>query len=751
MPKRLCLLLILMLALVARAGEPEQYPLEYPSALADVYDADGICWTGMGPGGHYPVPVVPDEWLIGPPPSSQSAVTIPTDHWIDLLFPGAIVDGDGNDITLTESGKAGEEALLFLSDGDNEYLLTKLSIPRAMKDEMSYLSLDLDGLALPFPARVLRLVALDRGGLSPGFDLAHIRARVSDACGPKAQYPWPTNGAVDVPWGTNLSWMPGCTADQHVIYFSAVESHVREGVVAVRFPPQVRDANVFEPPALRIGETYYWRVDELTGTGSGRAHKGDVWSFTVPDRVTIEDFDTYDSIDRPLWQSWDIRGRVSSNLSQRHFLSCVQSMAMEYRCDRAFVSEVSHRFGEPQDWTGSGAEILEIPIHGRQQNDTTAEMYLVLGDGDAEQFVPYEGDMGILTEPQWRTWQLDLADFNEIDLTHVTQIALGMRLLTDDPTAESRGTIYLDDIALLPAICEQENRPGADLTGDCMVDYRDMEEMSVDWLADGSRLHPVATPNEPILWYTFNGHAEDLAGSAHGHVEGRPNYVDGVYGQAMEFANEGDAVIVSQAPGVFAQAREGITIAFWQYGADSGHLNDTICCSNYTYGESNPAIAVHLGCWRTPGHYRWDCGSPWSFDNRLAGRHREKTDWTGRWNHWAFTKDIHAGPDGQTGVMEIYLNGVLYDRRTGTDAPITDVTSFEIGSGWYGRYDGLIDDFLIYDYALSQPEIMWVITDGTGIFPDPPVLRADLNADNRVNLRDFSILAEQWLEDALWP
>ena len=68
--------------------------------------------------------------------------------------------------------------------------------------------------------------------------------------------------------------------------------------------------------------------------------------------------------------------------------------------------------------------------------------------------------------------------------------------------------------------------------------------------------------------------------------------------------------------------------------------------------------------------------------------------------------------------MEIYLNGELYDRLTGTDTPITGITSFEIGSGWYGHYDGLIDDVQIYDYALSAAEIAYVATDGAGVFQE---------------------------------
>jgi len=135
----------------------------------------------------------------------------------------------------------------------------------------------------------------------------------------------------------------------------------------------------------------------------------------------------------------------------------------------------------------------------------------------------------------------------------------------------------------------------------------------------------------------------------------------------------------------------------------------------------------------------------------VAGRHRDKSEWAGRWNHWAFTKDIRVGPEGEKGRMEIYLNGELYDSLTGTDTPITGITSFEIGSGWYGYYDGRIDDFQIFDYALAPAEIAYVATDGTGVFRHGSSSPADLDASGLVDLHDFSILATQWLQDGLWP
>lgn len=101
--------------------------------------------------------------------------------------------------------------------------------------------------------------------------------------------------------------------------------------------------------------------------------------------------------------------------------------------------------------------------------------------------------------------------------------------------------------------------------------------------------------------------------------------------------------------------------------------------------------------------------------------------------------------------MQIYLNGLLYDSRAGAGSPVSGITAFEIGSGWYGGYDGLIDDFRIYNYALSQPEVAHVATNGTGIFEQPLMIPADLNNDDRIDFSDFALLADDWLDNQLWP
>jgi len=63
----------------------------------------------------------------------------------------------------------------------------------------------------------------------------------------------------------------------------------------------------------------------------------------------------------------------------------------------------------------------------------------------------------------------------------------------------------------------------------------------------------------------------------------------------------------------------------------------------------------------------------------------------------------------------------------------------------------LIDDFRIYDYALSQKEIAYVATNGTGVFNLPLLSPLDLTQDDAIDFMDFAVLAENWLENQLWP
>lgn len=751
MRKSLWLAVQIALAVCTRCAWCGSAGFEYPTVVLDAYDADENCWMGIDALGRYPSNVRPEGLLVGPPPSPESAVTVPTDHWLDLGFSGELVDGQGDDIVVSETGRAGEQALLFVTDGgDQEYLLTRLVIDFTMMQEISHVGADLAGVELPFVPRAIRLVALDMGGESPGFDLSCAQARVSHECGVKACCPNPISGAEGLDPGLQLSWSPGSLAQRHVVYLSEVKAQVDARSAAVRYGPFAADVNTFDPPGLSLGGTYYWRVDGVGPADMNSVYAGDVWSFTVADSVAIDDFESYTDM-QDLRAAWQPAGHANPALQQEYVGTCQQSLVFDYYSDADSESVLSRSFAAPQDWTRGGARVLQLLFRGDVPDPEICEFYITVTDGVRSQVLSQVVVAETGDEPPWLAWRVALADLCDVDLTEVCGMVLGVRSLQSIP-AETYcwGALHIAEIGLSGALCPDGSRPRADLTADCTVDFRDLGRIAADWLYEPVRVLDTKRPKKPVVWYEFDGNARDRMGRADGTMQGDCDFAQGVYGQAIRFANQGDAVTIPDAAGVFAKMHDAMTIAFWQKGDDSGHLNDTLFCSNYTHGQSGPAVAIHLGCWRNPGQYRWDCGTPWSFANRMAGRHRDKSDWTGRWNHWAFTKDTLADAGGQRGCMEVYLNGELYDRRAGTDTPIAGITSFEIGSGWYGHYDGLLDDVQIYDCALSAAEVAYVATDGTGIF-ERPASAADLNVDGEVDFRDLAALAGEWLQDGLWP
>ncbi|MHC4750336.1 MAG: DUF1349 domain-containing protein [Planctomycetota bacterium] len=85
----------------------------------------------------------------------------------------------------------------------------------------------------------------------------------------------------------------------------------------------------------------------------------------------------------------------------------------------------------------------------------------------------------------WTEWNIDLKDFSDqgVDLTDVNGIAIGFGD-RDNPQAGGSGKMYFDNIRLYQPRCilDKVTLLEGDLTGDCVVDFRDLEMMADDWL-----------------------------------------------------------------------------------------------------------------------------------------------------------------------------------------------------------------------------------------------------------------------------
>ena len=86
---------------------------------------------------------------------------------------------------------------------------------------------------------------------------------------PLASNPSPADDVTNVGITADLSWMAGYDADSRDVYFGT------------SYPPpfiQNQTATTYDPGAMAIDTTYYWRIDEIDAGGT---NTGTDWSFTV--------------------------------------------------------------------------------------------------------------------------------------------------------------------------------------------------------------------------------------------------------------------------------------------------------------------------------------------------------------------------------------------------------------------------------------------------------------------------------------
>lgn len=139
-----------------------------------------------------------------------------------------------------------------------------------------------------------------------------------------------------------------------------------------------------------------------------------------------------------------------------------------------------------------------------------------------------------------------------------------------------------------------------------------------------------------------------------------------------------------------------VTISFWQYGDPAMQPQNDYC---FEAGDANDkrVLGTHLP-WSNGSVY-WDAGSG-TYD-RINKATPSPDYYKGKWNHWAYTKNVH------TGTMKMYVNGVLWHSGTGKTRDISGITKFKIGASRNAdkSYDGFINDFRVWNKDLDLATI----------------------------------------------
>ncbi|UCC98635.1 MAG: discoidin domain-containing protein [Phycisphaerales bacterium] len=290
-------------------------------------------------------------------------------------------------------------------------------------------------------AKYVKLTATSNwGGMLAQYGLSEVRFFSIPV---SARRPSPESGAGDIGPDVILSWRAGREAATHDVYLSMDERALTDGTI-----PAVSVTEASYSSDLDLSSTYYWRVDEVNEAETPATWQGDVWSFSTPEYLVVDDFEDYnDYPPNEIYSTWldgyedATNGSQVGNLMPPLVETTIvhggrQSMPLFYsNTGSATYSEATRTFAPAQDWTKHSIQILVLYFYGTEGN--TGQLYVKV-NGDK---VPYPGDAADIANPMWVQWNIDLAPLG-VNLASVTNLALGI-----DGNG-SGGTLYIDDIAL---------------------------------------------------------------------------------------------------------------------------------------------------------------------------------------------------------------------------------------------------------------------------------------------------------------
>jgi len=290
-------------------------------------------------------------------------------------------------------------------------------------------------------ARYVKLTAARNwGGFLPQYSLSEVRFLYIPL---SAGQPSPDSGATGVDVDVVLDWRAGREAVRHDVYLSTDEQAVMGGTA-----PAVSVAGASYSPDLDLGSTYYWRIDEVNEAETPTTWQGDVWSFSTPEYLVVDDFESYtDYSPNEIYTTWPdgysdpLNGSQVGNLNPPFAEQTVvhggkQSMSLLYsNTAGATYSEGKRTFTAPQNWTNHGVKALVLWFRGTAGN--TGQMYVKINNTK----IPYSGAAGNVALPGWQQWTIDLT-VPGLSVQSVNSLAIGI-----DGNAAA-GTLYFDDIRL---------------------------------------------------------------------------------------------------------------------------------------------------------------------------------------------------------------------------------------------------------------------------------------------------------------
>jgi hypothetical protein len=371
------------------------------------------------------------------------------------------------------------------------------------------------------------------------------------------------------------------------------------------------------------------------------------------------------------------------------------------------------------------------------------QLYVAVEDSTGKSEVVNHPDPDAVASNTYQEWNIDLKQIGDagVNLKSIKKIYVGVGD-REFPQSGGAGMLYVDDIRLYPPRCLPDlAKPAGSYNNDCVVDHLDVDIMTANWLAGTYSVTPDGTNLSAGLvgHYRLDGNANDSAGSNHGTKMGVGAAVyttDSMQGtQAIVLDGIDDYVDFGTPPG-WPSGTSARSMCGW------GKTDSVVAGYRWiaAYGTGGTSQAMFIGLYGDTlvgGGYGNDVSEAdfWEVDV---------------WHHICLTYD------GTTARM--YADGNLV-------ASEAKVWNLVLSRAHIGRqvnnavefWGGLVDDVRIYNRALSQGEVA-SLAGKTATFAQPlhllltpPDPNINLYDDDTIDLKDYALLADMFLDEVLWP
>lgn len=244
-----------------------------------------------------------------------------------------------------------------------------------------------------------------------------------------------------------------------------------------------------------------------------------------------------------------------------------------------------------------------------------------------------------------------------------------------------------------------------------------------------------------IAHYKLDGNANDSVGGHNGAAVGSRSYTAGKVGQAIDLDGIGDFVATdANATDLGIDGNSPKTVTAWAYARSFNNGGIFDMGNNVNSQNFSVRTMTQPNTWRAQRY-----GYPiYDFDFTYPSANV--------WVHFALVYEGAAGGDKSWA----YANGELVGSQIAM-LDTADTRPFAIGVWSNNYFDGLIDDVRIYNRALSQAEVA-DLASRNATFTQPLYLlltpqdpAVNIHNDGTINLADYALLVDMWLDELLWP